>query len=181
MMAKCNATTLTSSGPLGMTPPLFAQNVDRTSRPRHTMLTANARTGQQGIVRIAKSAASKGAEKIGRGLFTRLSLRQMHKPAKFAVLTSRWKSFMQTAVLQMAQKNTAADAKVACLQGQNKNNQKLTHQKHRNGHQAQKTLSPAFLTTLQNANNILGLISILFIFFNFTRNSKDAVLCLELK
>jgi len=180
-MAECNATTLTSSELLGMTPPLFAPNVDKTSRPRHTMLTASARTEQQDIVRIAKSAASKAAEKIGQGPFTRLSLRQMRKLAKFAVLTSHWKNFTQMDVLQMVQKNTVADAKVVCLQGQSKNNQKRTHQKRKNDPQAQKTLSLASLITPQNANNILGLISILFIFFNFMRNSKDVVLCLELK
>ncbi len=180
-MAKCNATTLTSSGLLGMTPPLFAPNVDKTNRPRHTMLTASAGTEQQDIVRIAKSAASKVAEKIGQGPFTRLSLQQMRKLANFAMLISRWKSFTQMAVLQMVQKNTVADAKVVCLQGLSKNNQKLTHQKHRNGHQAQKTLSPAYLITPQNVNNILVLILILSTFFNFMRSSKGAVLCLELK
>jgi hypothetical protein len=180
-MAKCNATTLTSSAPLGMLPQLFAPNVDKTNRPRHTMLTASARTEQQDIVRIAKSAASKVAEKIGQGPFTRLSLQQMRKLANFAMLTSRWKSFTQMAVLQMVRKNTVADAKVVCLQGQSKNNQKRTHQNRRNGPQAQKTLSLASLITPQNANNILGLILILFTFFNFMRNSKDAVLCLELK
>jgi hypothetical protein len=164
-----------------MKPLLFAPNVDNTSRPRHTMPTASARTGQQGIVRIAKSAASKVAEKIGRGPFTRLSLQQMRKLANFAMLTSHWKSFTQMAVLQMVQKNTVADAKVVCLQEQNKNNQKFTHQKRRSGRQVQKTLSPASLTTPQNANNILGLILILSTFFSFTSNSKAAVLCLELK
>jgi hypothetical protein len=180
-MAKCNATTLTSSELLGMKPLLFAPNVDKTSRPRHTMPTASARTGQQGIVRIAKSAASKVAEKIGQGPFTRLSLQQMRKLANFAMLTNHWKSFTQMAVLQTVQKNTVADAKVVCLQGQSKNNQKCTHQKRRNGPQAQKTSSLASLITPQNANSILGLILILSTFFNFMRNSKGAVLCLELK
>jgi hypothetical protein len=180
-MAKCNATTPTSSALPGMMPQLFAPNVDKTSHPRHTMLTASARTEQQDIVRIAKSAVSKVAGKIGQGPFTRLSLQQMRKPAKFAVLTSHWKRFMQTAALQMAQKSIAADAKVVCLQGQSKNNQKRTHQNRRNGPQAQKTLSLASLITPQNVNNILGLILILSTFFNFMRNSKDVVLCLELK
>ena len=180
-MAKCNATTLTLSGPLGMTPPLFAPNVDKTSRPRHTMPTANVRTEQQDIARIAKSAASLVAEKIGQGPFIQLSLKQMHKPAKFVMLTSRLKRFTQTVALLMVQKNTVADAKVAYLQGQNKNSQKPTHQKRRSVHQAQKISFPASLITPQNANSILGLISILFTFFNFMSNSEDAVLCLELR
>ena len=108
MMAKCNATTLISSGPLGMTPPLFAQNVGKTSRPRLTMRIVSARTEQQDTVRIAKSVALKAEEKIGQGQCMRLSLQQMRKLAKFAMLTSRLKSFMQTAVLQTVQKNTVA-------------------------------------------------------------------------
>jgi len=181
MMAKCNATTLTSSGPLGMTPPLFAQNVGKTSRPRHTMRIVSARTEQQDIVRIAKSVALRVAEKIGQGPCMRLSLQQMRKLAKVAMLTSRLKSFMQTAVLQTAQKNTVADAKVAYLHRQNKNSQKRTHQKLKNVHQAQKTSSRASLITPQNVNSILGSISTLSTFFNFMRSSKDAALCLELK
>jgi len=180
-MAACNASTLTSSAQREMFLRLFVQNVDKTSRPRHTMLTVSARTEQQGIVRIAKSAALRVAEKIGQGPFTQLSLQQTRKLAKFAVLISHLKTFTQTAVLRMAQKNTVADAKVVYLQGRNKNTQKFTRQKRISGRQVQKTSSPAFLITLQNANNILGLISTLFIFFNFMRNSKAAVLCLELK
>jgi len=180
-MATCNASTLTLSAQRGILLQLFVPNADKTSRHRHTMLTASARTEQQGIVRIAKSAALKGAERIGQGPLMPLSFQQTHKLAKFAMLTSRLKSFMQMAVLQMVQKNTVADAKVAYLQGQNKSTQKLTHQKRKGGRQVQKTLSPESLITPQNANNILGLISILSTFFKFTQNSKASVLCLELK
>lgn len=180
-MDTCNASTLTSSAQRGVLLQLFVPNAGKTSRHRHTMLTVSARTEQQDIARTAKSAALKAAERIGQGPFMRLSLQQMRKPAKFAMLTSRLKSFMQMAALQTAQKNTVADAKAAYLQGQNKNSQKLTYQKRRGGRQAQKTLSLASSITPQNVSNILGLISILATFFNFTRNSKAAVLCLELK
>ena len=181
MMATCNALTLTSSVRREMSPPPFAQNAVKTSRLQHTMLIANARMVQQGIVRIVKSVASRAAEKIGRGPFMRLSLRQICKPVRFAVWTSHWQSFMQTAVLRMAQRNTVADAKVVCLQEQSKISQSCTLQKHKNAQQTPKTSFLAFSITRQNANRILDLTLILSIFFNFTRNNKAVAPCLELK
>ena len=180
-MATCNASTLTSSVRREMSPPPFAQNAVKTSRLQRTMPIANARMGQQGIVRIAKSVASKAEEKIGQGQFIQLSLQQMRKLAKFAVWKSHWKSFTQTGVLRTAQKNTVADAKAVCLQGQSKISQSCTLQKHKNAQQAPKTSFLAFLTTQQNVSRTLGLTLILFTFFNFTRNNKDAAPCLELK
>lgn len=180
-MVECNAVTLTSFVWPGIPPQLFAQSVDKTSRLQHTTPTASAGTEQQDIVRIVKSAALKGVGKIGQGPFTRLSLQQAHKPAKFAMLTSRLQNFMQTVVLRMVQKNTAVGAKAAYSQEQNKNSQKRTHQKHSGGRPAQKTLSPASLITRQNASSILDLTSTLSTFFNFMRNSKVAAPCLELK
>lgn len=181
MMATCNASTLTSSVWREMSPLPFAQNAVKTSRLQRTMFIANARMVQQGIVRIAKSVASRVAEKIGQGPFIRLSLRQTCKLARFVMWTSHWKRFTQTAVLRMAQRNTVADAKVVCLQGRSKISQSCTLQKHKNAQQAPKISFLAFSITQQNANKILGLTLILSIFFNFTSNNKVVAPCLELK
>lgn len=180
-MATCNALTLTSSELLVTRPLLFAPSVDRTNRHLHTMSTASARTEQQDTVHIAKSVVLRAVEKIGQDQFTLQSLQQMRKHAKFAVLPSHLMSFMQMAVLRMVQKSTAADAKAVCLQKQSKNNQSGIYQRRKSGHQVQKTSFLAFLTTLQNANGILGLILIWSIFVNFMNSSKGGVLCLGLK
>lgn len=180
-MATCNASTLTSFVRREIYPPLFVQNAVKTSRLQRTMSIADAMMVQQDIARTAKIVALRVAEKIGRGPFMRLSLQQICKPAKFAMWASRWKNFTQTVVLRTVQRNTVADAKVVCLQGQSRTSQNCTLQKHKNAQQAPKILFLESLTTLQNANKILGSTLILSIFFNFMKNNKDAVPCLELK
>jgi hypothetical protein len=164
-----------------MTRQLFAQNVGKTSRLRRIMLTACDKTEQQDIARIAKHAVLKAAEKIGQDQFMRLFLRPMRKLAKFAILISRLKNFMQTAVLQTAQKNTVVDAKVAYLQKQNKSNQNCTYQNLNEDPQAQKISFPASLTTPYNANNTLGLTLILFTCLSFMPHKKAFVRCRELR
>lgn len=180
-MASCNASILTLSAQQVTSLLLFVPNVDKTSRPLHTMLTASVKMEQQDIVRIAKNVVSKVEEKIGQDQFTRQSLQQILKPAKSAMLTNHLQNFMQTAVLRMAQRNIAVDAKVVCLQGQSKTNQSCTLQKLKDDQQAPKISFLASSTTPQNASKILGLTLILSIFSNFMSNSKGAALCLELK
>jgi hypothetical protein len=180
-MAKCNASILTSFAMPGTIPLLFALNASRISRPIRTTFTANVLMEQQGIDRIAKNVVLKAEEKAGQDLFIQPFLQLMSKLAKFATLTSRLQNFMQMVVLRMAQKNTAADAKVAYLQKPNKNGQKIIHQKHKKDLQVLKILSLASLIMQQIVNNILNLILILFTFLSFTKNSKGFVLCQELR
>jgi hypothetical protein len=180
-LAQCNALIHTSSEQRATILPLFAQNADKTNRLQHIMRTASAKMVQQGIVRIAKRAASKVVGKIGQGRFIRPSLQQTCKNAKFVALTNRFRNFMQTGVLQTAQRSTVADAKYVCLQELSKINQRRTLQNLSGVPQAQKISYLAFLITPQNASSTLSLTLIWSIFFSFTRSSKDAVLCLESK
>ena len=180
-MAKCNASTLTSFAMPETIPPLFALSASRISRPIRTTFIASVLMERQGIDRIVKNAVLKAEEKAGQDLFIQPFLRLMSKFAKFATLISRLQNFMQMVVLRMAQKNTAAGAKVAYLQKPNKNGQKIIHQKRKKDLQVLRISSPAFLIMQQNVNNILTLILILFTFLNFTKNNKGFVLCQELK
>lgn len=180
-MAECNATTRTSSGLTEIFRLRFAQNAAKINHRQSTTLTASDRTEQQGTARIANNAASRAAENIGHGPYIQLFLRRMRKHAKFVMLINHLRSFTQMAVSQMAQKNTAADAKVVYLQEQSKNNQSCTYQNLNGDLQAQKTLSPASLTTPRNANSTLGSILILFTCLSFTQRKKAYARYLELK
>jgi hypothetical protein len=125
-MAECNATTRTSSELTEIFHLRFAQNAAKTNHRQTTTPIASDRTEQQGTAHIANNAASRVEGKIGRGPFMQPFLRQMRKRAKFVMSINHLRSFTQMVVLQMAQKNTVADAKAAYLQKQSKNSQGCT-------------------------------------------------------
>lgn len=180
-MATCNASTLTLFGLRGMSLPLIVQSADMTSRLQRITHIANAGMEQYDTVHTAKNVALRAKERIGHDLFMWLSLRLMHRSAKFATLKNHLLSFTQTDVLPTGQKSTVADAKTVCLHAQNRHRQKHIHQKHKSDQQAIKISFLAYSTTPQKENSTLGLILILGTCFNFTRNSRGVVPCLELK
>jgi hypothetical protein len=109
-MAKCNALTLISFAPQGITPLRFAPSVDKINCPQRTMLTANAGTEPRGIVHIAKSAGLKVVEKIGLAQYMQPYWLQICKNVNFVALKNLYLSFMQTVVLRTEQKNTVVAA-----------------------------------------------------------------------
>lgn len=156
-MAKCNALIPTSFATPGMSRLLFAQNVVATNSHQTIMRTAKDLMAQFGIGHTAKHAESRVVEKIGRVLFTTYFLPQACSSAKFAKLKSNSMSFTPTAVLPMAQKNTALGVNRAFLCLQNKVSQLYMQVRQKSVQHPQKTLYPAHLIMRPKESNTLGL------------------------
>lgn len=180
-MGTCNASIPTSSAPKGINLPLFVLSAGKTSLHQNTTRTANVVMALQDTALIAKRVVLKAEESIGHAPSTQALLRLVFKYAKSATLKSRFLLFTQMGVLQTAQKSIAAVVNSACLKKQNSSTQNNTLQKRNVGHQHQKISSPAFLTTPQSANSILGSILTSAICWMFTPNNKACVPYLECK
>jgi len=181
IMAKCSALIPTSFAMPEITLSLFAPSARRISHLARTTFIVSAPMGQQDIDRIARNAASRVEEKIGQDQFIRLLLSLTLKLVKFAMLINRFQNFMRMVVFRTAQKNIAADARLAFLRELNKNSQKFTCQNHKEGLQVPKILFPASSIMQQSVNNILGLTLILFIFLSYTRSREGFALYRGLK